>query len=37
VLAWGEGAELVAPPEGRARAREVLGRVSAALAKGVTP
>jgi proteasome accessory factor B len=37
VLAWGEGAELVAPPEGRARARAVLDRLSAALAREVAP
>lgn len=33
VLAWGEEAELVAPPEGRARAREVLDRLAAAAAR----
>lgn len=37
VLAWGEGAELVAPPEGRARAREALDRLSAALSREVAP
>ena len=37
VLAWGEGAELVSPPEGRERARAVLDRLSAALAREVAP
>jgi len=37
VLAWGEGAELVAPPEGRERARAMLGQLSAALLKEVAP
>lgn len=37
VLAWGDGAELVAPPEGRARAGAMLARLAAALAKEVAP
>ncbi len=37
VLAWGEGAELVSPPEARARARAMLDRLGAALAREVAP
>jgi proteasome accessory factor B len=37
VLAWGEGAELVAPPEGRAQARAMLERLAGALAREVAP
>lgn len=37
VLAWGEGAELLSPPEGRERARAVLDRLSAALGREVLP
>lgn len=37
VLAWGADAELVAPPEGRALAAAMLGRLSAALAREVAP
>jgi proteasome accessory factor B len=37
VLAWGEEAELVAPPEGRAQARAMLGALAATLEREVTP
>jgi proteasome accessory factor B len=37
VLAWGEHAELVAPPEGRARAREILDALAARLGPEVAP
>lgn len=37
VLAWGAEAELVAPPEGRALAAAMLGRLSAALAREAAP
>jgi predicted DNA-binding transcriptional regulator YafY len=36
VLAWGPSAELVAPPEGRARARAILTEAAAAHGPGVT-
>lgn len=37
VLAWGEGVELVSPPEGRERARAILAKLSLALSREVTP
>lgn len=37
VLAWGDGAELVAPAEGRAQARAMLERLAGALAREVAP
>jgi proteasome accessory factor B len=37
VLAWGEEAELVSPPEGRALARAILARLSVALSREVAP
>ncbi|HET9553183.1 MAG TPA: WYL domain-containing protein [Anaeromyxobacteraceae bacterium] len=37
VLAWGEHAELLSPPEGRARAREILDAVGGRLAGEVAP
>jgi predicted DNA-binding transcriptional regulator YafY len=37
VLAWGEEAELLAPPEGRAQARTMLDALAGALAREVAP
>jgi proteasome accessory factor B len=37
VLAWGDGAELLSPPEGRRRARLILDGLAAAHARAVTP
>ncbi len=37
VLAWGEGAELLSPPEGRAQARAILAALAAAHARPVAP
>jgi predicted DNA-binding transcriptional regulator YafY len=37
VLAWGQEAELVAPPEGRARARAILDGLAAGLAREARP
>jgi len=37
VLAWGEAAELLSPPEGRLRARAILDGLAGALSREVAP